>query len=77
MKYLFALSAIALLLISSCKKEEMVPCPTPPIETIPNYMPLAIGNYWVYNNYKIDTLGNETKMNLVDSIFINHQLLPQ
>jgi len=75
MKYLFALSTIVLLFVSSCKKEEMEPCPSPPIKEIPNYMPLAIGNYWVYNDYKVDTLGNETKMNYVDSIYIQRDTL--
>lgn len=34
------------------------------------YIPFYPGNYWVYEHYKIDTLGNETLLNHYDSIAI-------
>lgn len=35
------------------------------------YIPFYPGNYWVYDQYKIDTLGNETLLNTYDSVFIS------
>ncbi len=32
---------------------------TPPVVKEPNYFPLTTGSYWVYNTYRIDSLGNE------------------
>jgi hypothetical protein len=40
-----------------------------------NYLPLKVGNYWVYQHYMIDTLGNETKFNLIDSVYIKRDSL--
>ncbi len=34
------------------------------------YIPFYPGNYWVYEQYRIDTLGNETLLNHYDSIVI-------
>lgn len=34
------------------------------------YVPLEIGNYWIYNHYRIDTSGNETDMGILDSVII-------
>lgn len=48
----------------SCKKETEEPsCPGPTPAATPvanNYFKLAVGNYWVYETYKIDTNGVET-----------------
>ena len=40
-----------------------------------NYYPLEIGNYWIYSNYKIDTLGNERDMNKKDSVIISRDTI--
>ena len=68
MKYLITLIACTVLFISSCKKDVIES--NPPSKPISNYMPLTIGNYWVYDNYKVDALGNETKLNYTDSIYV-------
>lgn len=34
------------------------------------YIPFYPGNYWVYEQYKIDTLGNETLLDTYDSVAI-------
>lgn len=39
------------------------------------YLPLEIGNYWVYNHYRIDGDGTETLLPQVDSIFIQRDTL--
>jgi len=66
MKKLFLLVCVAVLLFS-CKKEEPNPSdPTPKA----NYLPLKIGNYWVYQCYHVDTLGNENLLSRIDSIIV-------
>ncbi len=52
----------------NCNDDEGPALPTPATE----YMPLAVGNYWIYQWYKIDTLGNETLYgNTLDSIYVS------
>ena len=36
-----------------------------------NYFPLTIGNYWVYEDYHIDSLNQETKLDYIDSIAVS------
>jgi hypothetical protein len=49
-------AALAVLVMVGCSKEE----PTQPTQpTQPkNYMPLAVGNWWVYSRVELDTNGN-------------------
>ena len=68
MKNVFLLGIIATIFITSCKKEKSV---TSSI----NYTPLTIGNYWVYKNYSIDTLGNETILSGIDSVVIDRDTI--
>jgi hypothetical protein len=49
----------ALAILTSCQKND-----ENPLQKKSVYLPLEIGNYWVYEHYKIDTLGNETKLSL-------------
>lgn len=58
-------------LILSCQKED------DPInqENFPGfftfkYMPLNVGNYWVYEHFQIDSLGNATSLEKFDSMAI-------
>lgn len=46
-----------------------------PVNSSADYFPLAIGNYWVYNNYLIDSNGTETLLTDIDSIVINRDTL--
>ncbi|MCC6186128.1 MAG: hypothetical protein IT256_03140, partial [Chitinophagaceae bacterium] len=51
------------ILCFSCKKEKpQTPEPTPKIDDIIylNYAHLKPGNYWVYQVFEVDTLGNAT-----------------
>ncbi|HPJ47195.1 MAG TPA: hypothetical protein PL017_13970 [Tenuifilaceae bacterium] len=52
-------------ILTSCQKNEEIT-----LETKSDYLPLSIGNYWVYQHYKIDTDGNETLLQYLDSIVI-------
>ena len=54
---------------TSCQKDGAEP--EPDIQKAHNYFPLEIGNYWIYSNYEIDTLGNEKDMNKKDSVIIS------
>ena len=73
MKTVLSSLAILLIFISSCKKDEDVICPPTP-EPL-NYMPLAIGNYWIYETYRVDTNGVETNLNYHDSIVITRDTM--
>jgi hypothetical protein len=74
MRKIILSSLIALIVgfIFSCKKEEI----TEPIVVVqnttsyPNFSKFNIGSYWVYQQYIIDTLGNETPTNIYDSCFV-------
>lgn len=65
----FAILALSTLIIS-CKKEQDPIPETPASTTYPNYSKLAIGNYWVYQQYDLDTLGNLTAKNNFDSCYV-------
>lgn len=74
MKYVFSFQILALLLFNSCKKEESPPFND--LENNPNvsakatdYYPLEVGNYWIYETFQVDTLGNERTLR-VDSVVI-------
>lgn len=39
-----------------------------------NYFPLKIGNYWIYNCYNTDSLGNKTGEPFIDSVVVKEAL---
>lgn len=63
MKKLIVLG-ISILFLFSCQKNDEI------IEPALNYMPLQIGNYWVWQHYSVDTLGVETALPKYDSSII-------
>jgi hypothetical protein len=67
MRKLFLL-IIATSILTSCQKDN-----SPKIQT--NYLPLEIGNYWIYHYFEIDTLGNETAMSMIDSVVISRDTI--
>ena len=75
----FALLAI---LFSSCSNDDNGnQIDTPPVvETIGIFMPMAVGNYWVYDVYKIDDQGNEElrpnqdRIEVVGETIINNEI---
>jgi hypothetical protein len=67
MRNLFYLGLVVLL-ITSCNKEESNLIINPVDKA--NYFPLKVGNYWIYEHYDIDSLGNETYKNKTDSIIL-------
>jgi len=62
MKQLFVV-VITFFILTSCQKENST-------ELQPNYLPLKIGNYWIYQYFVIDYLGNETELAKIDSVVI-------
>ena len=58
-------------LFTFCKKEATKPTEKPNLTPITaDYLPLSVGNYWVYQYYRIDADGVESEMNYNDSIAI-------
>lgn len=59
------------IIIFSCKKEFVSEQTVKEQETVnyPNFSKFNAGSYWVYQQYVIDTLGNETPTNNYDSCY--------
>lgn len=58
-------------MIYSCQKETDNSPITPVSETTyPDYSCLKVGNYWIYEQYDIDSLGNAVTKNVFDSCYI-------
>jgi hypothetical protein len=64
------LLALVLALFTACKKDDVDPIDNNPPESSPNYFPMTVGSYWVYETYEIDSMGVETFKNMRDSLFI-------
>ena len=74
------LMVLPLIILYSCKKEKnnIIVCPPPGgelSELTTDPMPLAVGNYWIYETYRIDTLGNETLLSSIDSVYIDRDTI--
>ncbi|PWJ43195.1 hypothetical protein [Sediminitomix flava] len=70
MRKLFLIGLVFTLLFSCDKDDSSLTSPS-----LGNYFPLAIGNYWVYEHYQIDSLGNEIRRNQLDSVIISRDTL--
>jgi hypothetical protein len=63
---------LLIVILSSCKKDDSGnQTPT----TYPDFGQLKPGNYWVYQQFRIDTLGNETALNVFDSCYVEKDTL--
>jgi len=80
MKKVMLTTLVLALVMLGCSKEEKEEI----IEPIPivnnnvpteKHMPLAVGNYWIYETINIDTLGNETTLTGIDSAYIDRDTL--
>lgn len=65
MKNLSILFFALVLVTFSCKKEQ--PNIPDTVTTYPNYTQLKVGNYWVYERFEVDTIGNETPLGIIDT----------
>jgi len=70
MRKLFFLGILSLLFVQ-CNDESS----EPEVKTAESYLPLAVGNYWIYENCRIDSLGNETKLSQIDTVIITKDTL--
>ena len=55
MKYVMIVAIATTVFLPSCSKENTKDNPPVQKETVLNYMPLAVGNYWVYQRYTCDS----------------------
>jgi hypothetical protein len=72
MRKLFYLGFV-IILFASCEKDDSNSINDSVEKT--NYFPLGIGNYWIYKHYDIDSLGNETERDRIDSVIINRDTI--
>jgi hypothetical protein len=70
MKHLFYLSFLAFALLS-CEKQS----DSSLTEPSNSYLPLQIGNYWVYQHVRIDSLNQETLLPQTDSVIVDRDTL--
>lgn len=56
-------------LLFSCKENETI-TPIDNLGIVTDYLPMKVGNYWVYRHYIIDTLGIATEQTRTDSVVI-------
>jgi hypothetical protein len=70
-KTFFLSVALISTMIYSCKKDKDTD-PTAPTTciTYPNFSQLKVGNYWVYEQFDIDAIGNATSKNTFDSCYV-------
>jgi hypothetical protein len=76
MRLLNYISILIILLMVSCKKDSEMPKEEPIVPsqvTSKNYAKLAVGNYWIYQRFKIDTNGLATPLNIFDSCYVSSQ----
>ncbi len=74
MKRTFILLITLALMMSffSCKKDKEE---TTTVVTWPDYSKLKTGNYWIYREYTVDSLGNATETDTYDSCFVEKDTL--
>jgi hypothetical protein len=66
MRKSLALAMVLSSLLVSCNKDD---------DKAISYLPLNIGNYWIYQEYLIDTAGTETLNTVIDSVIINRDTI--
>jgi hypothetical protein len=74
MKNLLSIVVLPLIIcLVSCKKDKKTE-PTDQVENTstayPDYSNLKVGNYWIYERFSIDGLGNTTPLAIIDSCYI-------
>ncbi len=65
---LFTAFAALLLFTYACKEDDETPDPDPVVYD--NYAMLKTGNYWIYEQFTVDSLGNATPTGIYDSCYI-------
>ncbi len=72
MRYLkLAILFASFFTVLSCKKDkDPADDPKPEPVSYPNYFPLKVGNYWVYQLFEIDSSENETALNQFNTVTV-------
>lgn len=71
MKFTFWALSFATLFLLSCNKDDSpTKNPKKPVASVFDYYPMKPGNYWVYQEYVIDTTGKEEKGQHRDSFYV-------
>jgi hypothetical protein len=70
MDKLFA-AFLAVFLLLSCKEENDPALSENDAQLVAEYLPMQIGNYWIYQHYSIDSANQATPLNRTDSIVIS------
>ena len=72
----FLAASCAVLLICSCEKDDQDDNQvTPPPIVYDNYSQLRVGNYWIYQRFEVDSLGNGTPTSVYDSCYVEKDTL--
>lgn len=66
-KNLVIIACMSLLVFSSCKKDTTE---TPDEPKSNSFLPVKVGNYWIYEVYEIDTNGKATLLPDLDSCYV-------
>jgi hypothetical protein len=80
MKNVLIYQTLLLLLLIACKEEEVSPSNevqknSNVTDKVTDYYPLGVGNYWVYESFQVDTLGNEISFLGIDSVVVTSDTL--
>jgi hypothetical protein len=65
----FIIILLAGIIITSCNKDNDA-APETATPTYSNYSALAVGNYWVYENFRVDSSGIAITTNTFDSCYV-------
>ena len=70
MRHYFALLIlIPVLFFIACKKKDIKPTPKDPVELASDYLPLKVGNYWIYEQFETDTNHVTKSLHIFDSVY--------
>ncbi|MBA3971888.1 MAG: hypothetical protein H0X46_07040 [Bacteroidetes bacterium] len=72
-KLILLFAAVSTLFFSCKKDDNITPAapPSPPAPTVySDYSNLAVGNYWIYERFNIDSSGNATPQGIYDSCYV-------
>ncbi len=58
------------LTFTACNDDDENISPPNPPAAVPNFFPMSIGNYWIYDVVRVDSNGTETLLNYSDTIRI-------
>lgn len=73
---LFLVSLLTIIIVScSCKKYKTTSSTSPTTTIYKNFSQLKVGNYWVYQQFKIDATGTVHPRNNTDSCYIEKDTL--